>query len=163
MLKTCFCIDLINSEIITFGIHEIALPALTGNGELGLHNRPAKLSYQLLGRIEILNLERADKGIRPALGGGTDCRPGKQPPVQFSRFYPPIAFGALVLGKPPAKNLSIKVDRARRIVSLDLEIDGHRSSPLCLVRYLNTLTRQGQFFGPVRETTVLFSRNSFAS
>jgi hypothetical protein len=68
----------------------------------------------------------------------------------------------LVLGEPPAKNLSIKVDRARRVVSLNLEIDGHRSSPLCLVRYLNTLTRHRQFFGPVPKTTVLFSLNSFA-
>ena len=44
-LNTGLFVELKNSEVIPFGIHEISLPALTGNGELGFHNRPAKLSY----------------------------------------------------------------------------------------------------------------------
>jgi len=130
-------VELKNSEVIPFGIHEISLPALTGDGEFGLDNRTAKPPYCLLGRIEILNLERANERIGARLGWRTRCRPRKQPPIQVSRFYPPIAFGTLVLGKPPSKNLRIKVSRSRWIVSLNLEIDGHRSSPL-LSRAIST-------------------------
>ena len=129
-LNTGLFVELKNSEVIPFGIHEISLPALTGDGEFGLDNRTAKPPYCLLGRIEILNLERANERIGARLGWRTRRRPRKQPPIQVSRFYPPIAFGTLVLGKPPSKNLRIKVSRSRRIVSLNLEIDGHRSSPL---------------------------------
>ena len=102
-LKTCPFIDFKNPEGIALRINEIALPALAGDREFGLLNEPAKPLYCLLGCIEILDLDRANKGIRAALGWGTYGCPWKQPSVGYVRFDPPIGFGTFILGKPQPK------------------------------------------------------------
>ncbi len=83
-------VDLENTERIPLGVDEVALPARLRDCELGQRDNAALLPDCRGGGVKVLNLERADKGIRPRLRrrrfGGRCSKPPREPPVSIVQY-----------------------------------------------------------------------------
>ena len=88
-----FWIDLKNSEGVSFGVDEVALPAGTRYRELGKRHDSAQFPDDLRCCVEILYLQRADKSIRARLWRGRLGGPLQQSPSRTSGLDGPVRNG----------------------------------------------------------------------
>lgn len=116
-------IGLKHTERIAIGIHEVGVPAHTGNGELRQCDRSAERLYALSLGVNVRHFHRAHECIGAALQWRRLRRPLEQTTMNTVRLDSPVRYGhILVPGETPAKKLLIEAGCSFRLTRMDLEV-----------------------------------------